>query len=687
MNIDSDKINPLTYTQYSENYYKIQKALASKDLPMYRKDAIAELSKLLDENDIVILKSETGSGKTIAVPINVVRHYNYRGRFVITQPRTVITKSNADFIAAQLDVQLGSYVGFKYKDTDEISRNTILTIMTDGTLLQQFIAKPDYYDVIMIDEFHERNMNIDILMFLFRLFLRKYYEAKAKGSTAKKPKFMLLSATINEQKYVDYFKIVPEISIGVMVSARGKAFNVTKYFIGDKLPDGSTHNYKEPDEIVDWLLSKNNGDILVFLPTVGDVLSYAKDFSAKNVPNLLVGTLYAKQDKETTEKYRGKTTMRRLLFSTNVAQVGLTIDGLMHVVDTGTRIGQYYDTPHSVFELRRENIGKNDAIQRFGRAGRTNDGFAYALYTKAEFDGFIDREEPQIQRTNACTILINYMKATGLMSVAAEYMAQLIDPISRESINFAKRVLLEYNYVLGDRLTNAGKMIGEFDVDYDLGALVIWSFYYKVHKYVIIIAAMMATERSFLRHIDARNIEKAHLGKAILREITNPYGDHYAMYIIFADFYNNFHKFFAKIGPKALEMMEVWKKSRAILTNFPIVLSKINIIVATLNKYINKDERVLIDKLYEPTKEFKKLKGDAKIWALVGKCMLSTWSTNIGRQINAGGTNYFVSGTFPNIVTSPIPFDNLPAAMGCSQINITPGLGGQNIEMATRFAL
>ena len=201
---NNNKINPLTSRKYSENYYTLKEKI--DNLPASNKNIKKELFELLNDNDVLVIKGETGSGKSTAIPQYLLKEYLLSNKskdetrgIVVTQPRTLNAKNIADFVAKVVDVELGQEIGYKFRNDNKTSKSTILSYVTDGTFLQEVYGdKGSFnYDIVMIDEVHERSVNVDIILML----IKKYLESNPN----KKTKFIIMSATLEFKPFKEYY--------------------------------------------------------------------------------------------------------------------------------------------------------------------------------------------------------------------------------------------------------------------------------------------------------------------------------------------------------------------------------------------------------------------------------------------------------------------------------------------------
>lgn len=384
--------------------------LEIKDLPVYQhKNQILDA---LDKNQVIIIESPTGSGKTTQLPLILQEAgYDQKGVIGITQPRRIATLSICGFIKRQLELEEDNhYCAYTMRFDDTTDSTTRIKIMTDGILLQELKANPmlENYSVIMVDEAHERSLNIDFILGLL------------KQITAVRPelKVIISSATINTEAFSTFFNNAPIISI------KAGAFPVEVNYM--PLPEEDRFSrfrddslYLTISHIVEDSLEKGQGDILIFLPGEFDILQVCE--ALKYFRNkVVVYPLYGRLSKEEQERVftptpEGKT---KIVVATNIAETSITIDGIKVVIDSGIAKINNYNQKNFTSSLDSTPISKSSAIQRAGRAGRTAPGVCYRLYTEKEFDKKPEYSVPEILRSDLAEVALR-MSELGIYDYEA----------------------------------------------------------------------------------------------------------------------------------------------------------------------------------------------------------------------------------------------------------------------------
>jgi ATP-dependent helicase HrpA len=390
------------------------------DLPVSgRRDEILEA---IHANQVVIIAGSTGSGKTTQLPKMCLE----LGRTSIahTQPRRIAARAVAERIAEELDVPLGGLVGYQVRFTDQASAETQIKVMTDGILLNalQRDRQLTAYDTIIIDEAHERSLNIDFLMGYLKQLLPQRPDLK----------LIITSATIDPESFAAHFGGAPIIEVS------GRTFPIEiryRPLVADKTAGDDLDEVSEPsaNDYIDGIVSALNeldreapGDVLVFLSgeteirdaqeaIEGNIAAGRMKAGTEVLP--LYGRLSAADQHRVFEKSKMVGLRRRIILSTNVAETSLTVPGIRYVVDAGTARISRYSPRAKVQRLPIEAISQASANQRSGRCGRTSDGIAIRLYSEEDFNKRPEFTDPEILRTNLASVILQ-AAALGLGDIA-----------------------------------------------------------------------------------------------------------------------------------------------------------------------------------------------------------------------------------------------------------------------------
>ncbi len=419
-----------------------------QDLPVYQaKDRILQG---LEENQVIIIESPTGSGKTTQLPL--ILHeagYTARGLVGVTQPRRIATLSVCDYIARQIGSPVPGLVGYKMRFEDNTLPETRMKIMTDGTLLQEIKNDPtlNQYSIIMVDEAHERSLNIDFILGLL------------KGVLTSRPEFKVIisSATINAAAFSAYFRGAPVISIETPV------FPVTMIYDPPAVEGDPEVLVAKIVSIVERVVSEGRrGDILIFLPgekIINDTIATLNTCSVRGELKLL--PLYGRLSKEEQERIfivpeRSKT---KIVVSTNIAETSVTIDGVTTVIDSGLAKLNHYNPRTFTSALIESEISKASANQRRGRAGRTQPGVCYRLYGRKSFEERPAFTKEEIYRTDLAEVVLR-MAELGIRNF---YSFDFISSPGRKGIQGAVETLKLLDALDEENgLTSIGEMMTPF---------------------------------------------------------------------------------------------------------------------------------------------------------------------------------------------------------------------------------
>ena len=359
-----------------------------------------ELVRLIRDHQVVVVAGATGSGKTTQLPkLALEAGRGTTGLIGHTQPRRIAARSVAERIAEEVGTPLGGHVGFAVRFTDSTGPSTLLKVMTDGILLAEIQRDPMLrrYDTIIVDEAHERSLNVDVLLgYLHRLLPQR-------------PDLHLVitSATIDPQRFADHFGGAPVVEVS------GRTYPVDiryRPYAGDEADPRDDRD--EPQAIVDAvteLLTEGDGDVLVFCSGEREIREACDALTRQlsgSVLGLEVLPLYARLSAADQHRIFAAHTGTRVVVSTNVAETSLTVPGIRYVVDTGLARIARYSLRTKVQRLPIEPISQASATQRAGRSGRLSPGVAIRLYGEADHDARPEFTEPEVRRTNLASVLL-----------------------------------------------------------------------------------------------------------------------------------------------------------------------------------------------------------------------------------------------------------------------------------------
>ncbi|MGY1680756.1 ATP-dependent RNA helicase HrpA [Geodermatophilus sp. SYSU D01176] len=440
-----------------------------------------DIAAALRDHQVVVVAGETGSGKTTQLPkIALELGRGVLGRIGHTQPRRIAARTVAERIAEELDTPLGEVVGWKVRFTDQVSDTTLVKVMTDGVLLAE-IGRDRLlrqYDTLIIDEAHERSLNIDFLLGYLAQVLPRRPDLK----------LVITSATIDVERVAKHFSVDGAEVPVVEVSGRTYPVEVRYRPVVD--PDDPD---ADPDrdqvtaiaDAVDELAAEGPGDVLVFLAGEREIRDTA-DVLTERFPAVEVLPLYSRLSAADQHRVFAPHTGRRIVLATNVAETSLTVPGIRYVVDPGTARISRYSSRLKVQRLPIEPISQASARQRSGRCGRTSEGIAIRLYTEEDFDSRPEYTDPEILRTSLASVLLQ-MAALELGDVAD---FPFIDPPDRRAVADGVALLEELG-ALDDAgaLTPTGRALAALPLDPRMARMVVEADRRGVLEEVLVIAA------------------------------------------------------------------------------------------------------------------------------------------------------------------------------------------------------
>ncbi len=447
-----------------------------------KKDDIAEAIK---HNQVVIVAGETGSGKTTQLPkICLELGLGKFGTIGHTQPRRLAARSVSNRIAEELEVEMGSQVGYKVRFNDQVSDQTQVKLMTDGILLAEIQNDRflNQYDTIIIDEAHERSLNIDFIMGYLRELLPKRPDLKV----------IITSATIDPERFSKHFNNAPIIE----VSGRTYPVDVRYRPISEDGDDNDRDQMEAIFDAVDELCDEGLGDILIFMNGEREIRDTADALNKRNLRDTEILPLYARLAANEQNRVFQSHSGRRIVLATNVAETSLTVPGIKYVIDPGTARISRYSYRTKVQRLPIEAISQASANQRKGRCGRVQEGICVRLYSEDDFLSRPEFTDPEILRTNLASVILQ-MTSIGLGDIEAFPFVEAPD---RRHIQDGVRLLQELGAINGQvedpkkRLTKLGRQLARLPIDPRLARMVLEAHKYGALKEVMVIAAALSIQ-------------------------------------------------------------------------------------------------------------------------------------------------------------------------------------------------
>jgi ATP-dependent helicase HrpA len=479
------------------------------DLPV--SDRRDEIAKSISEHQVVVVAGETGSGKTTQLPkICLELGRGIRGTIGHTQPRRLAARTVAQRIADELGTPLGDTVGYTVRFTDQASDRTLVKLMTDGILLAEIQRDRRLlrYDTLILDEAHERSLNIDFLIGYLRELLPRRPDLKV----------IVTSATIEPERFAAHFNGAPIVEVSgrtYPVEIRYRPLEVAVQAVGDQDdPDDPDHEIvrtemrDQTEAIVDAIgeLEKEPpGDVLVFLSgereirDTSDVLRSIVDKHTEVLP------LYARLPTAEQQKVFTPHTGRRVVLATNVAETSLTVPGVRYVVDPGTARISRYSRRTKVQRLPIEPISQASAAQRAGRSGRTAPGVCIRLYSEADFASRAPFTDPEILRTNLAAVILQ-MAALGLGDIEK---FPFLDPPEARSIRDGVMLLQELGaFDRSGAITDLGRRLARLPLDPRLGRMILQADAEGCVREVLVIAAALSIPDPRERPVDKEEVAR-----------------------------------------------------------------------------------------------------------------------------------------------------------------------------------
>src|SRR5690625_1622858 len=473
----------------------------------------SDIATAIENHQVVIIAGETGSGKTTQIPkICLELGRGQEGQIGHTQPRRIAARTVAERIASELEVSLGQLIGYQVRFTKETGANTLVKVMTDGVLLAEIQRDPELrkYDTIIIDEAHERSLNIDFLLGYFTQLLPRRPDLK----------LIITSATIDSDRFADHFKDATGTPAPIVeVSGRTYPVEIRYRPLTSDTAEGEGGKKKsEPiDQLTgiingaDELISAGPGDILVFLSgerEIRDTAEALQDHFTNQQRSRPVGRredieilpLYSRLSAAEQQRVFQPSGRRRIVLATNVAETSLTVPGIRYVIDPGMARISRYAKGTKVQRLPIEPISQASANQRAGRCGRVAEGIAIRLYSEEDFTSRPEFTEPEILRTSLASVILQMISAGIAASPEEIGRFPFVEPPDARNIRDGVALLHELGAFDPDapnprrRLTKIGRLIARIPADPRLARMVVEAARRGVLEEVIVIAAALTIQ-------------------------------------------------------------------------------------------------------------------------------------------------------------------------------------------------
>ncbi len=461
-------------------------------------------------NQVVVIAGETGSGKTTQLPKMLIElGLAEKGMIGHTQPRRLAARTVAERIAEEMGTSIGDEVGFHVRFTGEVSRQTKLKVMTDGILLAEIQRDKllKKYSAIIIDEAHERSLNIDFLLGYLKQIMPRRPDLK----------IIITSATIDPERFAAHFGTLDadgELKPAPILEVSGRTFPVELRYrpleAQDELDDDADASSLEDDrdpldavtDAVRELAGEAPGDILIFFSGEREIRDAADALRAlvaanKRLPRYEVLPLFARLSLAEQHRVFHPGSAPRIILATNVAETSLTVPGIKYVIDTGTARISRYSHRTKVQRLPIERVSQASANQRSGRCGRVSEGIAIRLYAEDDFQARPEFTDPEILRTNLASVILQ-MISMGVVASAAEVSEfPFVQPPESRAIADGVNLLRELGALEGDKrakITAVGRQLAQLPVDVRLGRMIVEGAARGVAKELMVLTAALSIQ-------------------------------------------------------------------------------------------------------------------------------------------------------------------------------------------------
>ncbi|MBD1390998.1 ATP-dependent RNA helicase HrpA [Neiella sp. HB171785] len=452
-----------------------------------------EIAQAIVDHQVVIVAGETGSGKTTQLPkICVELGRGIGGLIGHTQPRRLAARSVASRIAEEMGSKIGEHVGFKVRFSDHTSADSYIKLMTDGILLNEIQQDRllRQYDTIIIDEAHERSLNIDFILGYLKELLPKRPDLKV----------IITSATIDPERFSNHFDKAPIIEVS------GRTYPVELRYRPLAEEDQSRDLHDAIVGAVDELCAEGPGDILIFMNGEREIRDLADTLSKQNYRSTEILPLYARLSAAEQQRVFKPAQGRRLVISTNVAETSLTVPGIRYVIDPGTARISRYSVRSKVQRLPIEAISQASANQRSGRCGRVAEGICIRLYSEEDFAARAEFTEPEILRTNLASVILQMAMLNFGDIEAFPFVEKPDTKTVRDGIRLLEEIgAAEFSGRGAVKLTKLGFKLARFPVDPRLARMLVHGAENNAGKELAVICAALGTQDVRERPLDKRS--------------------------------------------------------------------------------------------------------------------------------------------------------------------------------------
>jgi len=522
---NGESINPLTGEEYHEIYTRLSKKWVK--YPAYSKSR--EILESISSYPLTFIISGTGSGKTVFVPKLALHYLAYKGRVAITLPKRETVLEAAIFSAQTLDVTLGDQIGYRYKGSPEKLSNESnkIVYLTDGMLYVQYLQDPllSQYDVIIIDEAHERKLQIDILLLILRnLLLSK-----------KRPdlRVIIMSATIDTKKYLNFFS---PIVAGVLHIEGLKKHDITVHYLEKEEP-----NYLRSGLDIIQKINKESGDIIFFITSGPEAKKFCEQLHPI-IPDIFCIEFYAELD-ETSKMYAKSPDKflelgdyrKKIILATNIAESSITIDGLVYVLDSGFELYTYFNPEIGGTVYEKRMISQSQALQRRGRVGRNRPGVCFHLMTERQFANLDKFPTPEILKQDLTSELLKLFDITpnGTFPELMKVVSMMMDRPAQPYLDYSLKLYRHYHIIdAEDRITSLGiKLVNFSMIPLHRALFLVYSYQNYCAKEACVIVAMLELSKGQISHFFIKDLKSEkqnirQISSGLLRSLVKKRSDH-----------------------------------------------------------------------------------------------------------------------------------------------------------------
>ncbi len=485
-----------------------------------------EIKETISSNETAIIVGPTGSGKTTQIPLLLLETLSPDDKIAILQPRVFATKSVARYVAENVGCRIGEDVGYQVRFEDHTTEGTRINFMTDGIMLRKIQEDPLLlnYSAVMVDEAHERSLNID-----FALGLLKRAQKKRKEAGLAPLIIIVTSATLEKEKFATYFDGSP------IVEVPGRQYPVDIHYLPEEQRALYDYTAAAANQVADIIESNKPGDILIFMPGQEEIDKTIKNIEALKLPDIVVLPFFSQISPEEQDKILEKKTERKIIVATNIAETSITVPGVRLVIDSGLIKQTEFDASTGIETLAARPHAKSGCTQRAGRAGRREPGECWRLYPESDFNNRQEFQIPEIQRSNLDRVVL-LMKKIGIDDVKSfEFMDPPDAGAFEQALNTLKTLgALDEN----EQITEIGGTMVELPLEPHIARMVVEAEKHECVESVCTIASFLGGKPVFVFNQGWPEETKRKI-KAAQAKFKNPTSDFMSLFKIWQEYETN----------------------------------------------------------------------------------------------------------------------------------------------------